>query len=90
MEKYSKAVRGMYPQFKKKGAHPMEKYIGGLAYSCGGKPEVAGYMGNGRNFTLIVGASKPDGWHREPSDPQDAVSKKCGKYWYVSVDGLIG
>lgn len=28
MEKYSKAVSEMYSQFKKKEAHPMEKYIG--------------------------------------------------------------
>lgn len=28
MEKYLKAVREMYSQFKKKEAHPMEKYIG--------------------------------------------------------------
>lgn len=26
MEKYSKAVREMYSQFKKKESHPMEKY----------------------------------------------------------------
>lgn len=36
MEKYSKAVSGMYSQFKQKEAHPMEKYIGRLAkVGCG-------------------------------------------------------
>lgn len=28
MEKYSKAVREMYSQFKKKEAHPMDWYAG--------------------------------------------------------------
>lgn len=31
MEKYSKAVSEMYSQFKKREAHPLEKYIGRLA-----------------------------------------------------------
>lgn len=43
MEKYSKAVSEVYSQFKQKEAHPMEKYIGRLAYFCGGKSEVGGY-----------------------------------------------
>ena len=57
MEKYSKAVREMYSQFKQKEdhpmemvsrfkqkeAHPMEKYIGRLARCTGGKvSEVVG------------------------------------------------
>jgi hypothetical protein len=66
----------------------MEKYIGRLAYFCGGKPEVAGYRDDGRNFTLIVDASKLEGWHWESLDPQDVVFKKCEKYRYVSVDDL--
>lgn len=47
MEKYSKAVSEMYSQFKQKEAHPMEKYIGRLAYTRGGKSEVVGYKENG-------------------------------------------
>lgn len=89
MEKYLKAVREMYTQFKKKEAHPMEKYIGRLAYFCGGKSEVVGYRDNGRNIALIVDASKLKGWQWEFLDPQDVVFKKCKKYWYVSVDDLI-
>lgn len=89
MEKYSKAVREMYSQFKKKEAHPMEKYIGRLAYFCGGKSEVVGYRDNEYNFPLIVDASKLEGWYWEFLDPQDVVAKKCERYWYVSVDELI-
>ena len=33
MEKYLSEVSEMYSQFKKKEAHPMEKYIGRLARS---------------------------------------------------------
>ena len=43
MKKYSKAVSGMYPQFKKKEAHPMEKYIGRLAKVGCGDLELMGY-----------------------------------------------
>lgn len=43
MEKYSKAVSEMYSQFKKKEAHPMEKYIGKHADYLGCEEEVVGY-----------------------------------------------
>lgn len=43
MEKYSKAVREMYSQFKKREAHPMEKYIGRLAKVDCGDLELMGY-----------------------------------------------
>lgn len=89
MEKYSKAVSEMYSQFKQKEAHPMEKYIGRLAYFFGGKSEVVGYRDIEYSFPLIVDASKHGGWSWEILDPQDVVAKKCEKYWYVSVDDLI-
>lgn len=89
MEKYLKAVSEMYSQFKKKEAHPMEKYIGRLVYFCGGQSEVVGYNDNEHRFPLIVDASKHGGWHCESLGPHDVVAKKCEKYWYVSVDDLI-
>lgn len=91
MEKYSKAVREMYSQFKKREAHPMEKYIGRLANYQGEKVEVVGYSHNelaGKDF-LIIDASKLEGWYWELLDPQDVVAKKCKRYWYVSVGDLI-
>lgn len=46
MEKYSKAVREMYSQFKQKEVHPMEKYIGRFANYGGEQLEVVGYRHN--------------------------------------------
>lgn len=89
MEKYSKAVREMYSQFKPKGAHPMEKYIGRLVGLSGEKLEVVGYRDNEYKFPLIVDASKIEGWYWEFLDPQDVVFKKCEKYWYASINELI-
>lgn len=43
MEKYLKTVREMYSQFKKKEAHPMEKYVGRLAKVDCGDLELMGY-----------------------------------------------
>lgn len=43
MEKYSKAVSGMYSQFKQTEAHPMERYIGRLAKLGCGDLELMGY-----------------------------------------------
>lgn len=43
MEEYSKAVSEMYSQFKKKEAHPMEKYIGKHVDYLGCEEEVVGY-----------------------------------------------
>ena len=40
MEKYLSAVREMYSQFKKKEAHPIEKYIGRLTNKEGEQLEV--------------------------------------------------
>ena len=89
MEKYSKAVSEMYSQFKQKEAHPMEKYIGRLAYFFGGKSEVVGYSCNelADEPLLIVDGSKNGGW--SALEPFDVVFKECERYWYVSVDDLI-
>lgn len=89
MEKYSKAVSEMYSQFKQKEAHPMEKYIGRLAYFYGGKSEVIGYSCNelADEPLLIVDASQNGGW--SALEPFDVVFKECEKYWCVSVDDLI-
>lgn len=88
-KKYSKAVSEMYSQFKQKEAHPMEKYIGRLAYFCGGKSEVVGYDDNEYSTLLIVDASKLGRLSWEFLGPHDVVTKKCEKYGYVSVDDLI-
>lgn len=89
MEKYLKAVSEMYSQFNQREVHPLEKYIGRLAYFFGGKSEVVGY---GRNELtdepmLIVAGSKNGGWSALGSS--DVVFKECERYWYVSVDDLI-
>lgn len=89
MEKYLKAVSEMYSQFKQKEAHPMEKYIGRLAYFFGGESEVVGYSYNelADEPLLIVDASRNNGW--SALEPFDVVFKECERYWYVSVDDLI-
>lgn len=88
MEKYSKAVSEMYSQFKKKEAHPLEKYIGRLANLCGRKTEVVGYCTDISSAPrLIVDASKCGGWTRV--EPQDVIFKKCDGYMYVSTNNLI-
>lgn len=89
MEKYLSAVSEMYSQFKKKEAHPMEKYIGRLAKCNGVKSEVVGYRDNEYIYPLIVDASKSEGWYEEFLDPQDVVVKKCKKYWYAGISELI-
>lgn len=89
MEKYSKAVREMYSQFKKGEAHPMEKYIGRLVNYYGKKMEVVGYSHNelaGKNL-LIVDASQSGGWSE--LGPADFVFKNCESYYYAGIDDLI-
>lgn len=91
MEKYSKAVREMYSQFKKKEAHPMEKYVGQLVSFSGKKVEVVGY-GHNKSVDeplLIIDASQARGWDRSVLGPFDVVFKECEKYWYVDINGLI-
>lgn len=90
MEKYSKAVSEMRSQFKKKEAHPMEKYIGKLVRSRRGEVlEVVGYTeyGDG-SYSLIADATLFGGWCALGVD--DVVFKDCESYWYVSINDLIG
>ena len=89
MEKYSKAVREMYSQFKHREANPMEKYIGRLANCYGEKMEVVGHSCNelAGEPLLIVDASKTEGW--TGLEPCDVIFKKCESYWYVSIKDLI-
>lgn len=89
MEKYSKAVSEMYSQFNQRKVHPLEKYIGRLAYFFGGESEVVGYSCNelADEPLLIVDASRNGGWSALESF--DVVFKECERYWYVSVDDLI-
>lgn len=90
MEEYSKAVSEMYSQFKKKEAHPMEKYIGRLAWCRGEKVEVVGYCTDMSGAPkLIVDSSKYWGWRQELIDPRDVVFKKCEGYLYVGIHSLI-
>ena len=86
MEKYSKAVSEMYSQFKKREAHPMEKYIGRHAIYWGRIREVVGYITwLGGSCSLIVDASEEeDGWDRLGDG--DVVFKECEYYWYVNIN----
>lgn len=88
MEKYLKAVREMYSQFKKKEAHPMEKYIGRYA-RCNGKiSEIVGYRCDTDNLgMLIVDASQSEGWTTLGFN--DVIIKRCEGYWYASINSLI-
>lgn len=88
MEKYLKAVSEMYSQFKKKEAHPMEKYIGHYA-RCNGKIlEIVGYRCDTDNLgMLIVDASQSEGW--TTLGLYDVIIKRCEGYWYASVSNLI-
>lgn len=89
MEKYLKAVSEMYSQFNQREVHPLEKYMGRLAYFFGGESEVVGYSCNklADEPLLIVDASQNGGWSALESF--DVVFKECERYWYVSVDDLI-
>lgn len=89
MEKYLKAVREMYSQFKKFEAHQMGKYIGRLANYYGEKMEVVGYRCNDLSYEplLIVDASQTDGW--STLEPSDVVFKECERYWYAEISDLI-
>ena len=89
MEKYSKAVSETYSQFKKREAHPMEKYMGRLANCYGEKLEVVGYSDNelADEPLLIVDSSKTAGW--SALEPFDVVFKECESYWYVSAGDLM-
>ena len=88
MEKYSKAVREMYSQFKKARAHPMEKYVGRHVFYFGSTLDVVGYRCDKDSpGMLIAEAPKSEGW--KIIGPHDVIFKACEKYWYASVDDLI-
>ena len=93
MEKYSKAVSEMYSQFKKEGAHPMEKYIGKHVVYWGKAREIVGYStGSDGSCCLIIDASKivcRSILSRSILRPTDIVFKECKSYWHVSVSNLI-
>lgn len=87
MEKYSKAVREMYSQFKQRKAHPMEKYIGRHASRGGQTGEVVGY--NTRTdvlCSLILDAS--DGGGPVRLRDGDVIVKECKSYLYASIYDL--
>lgn len=82
----------MYSQFKKKEAHPFEKYIGRLANCNGEKVEVVGYSCNELiedESLLIVDASKIKSWSWDYLDAEDVVFKKCEAYCYANTNDLI-
>lgn len=90
MEKYSEAVGGACPRSNRGEAHPLEKYMGRLAYFFGGVSEVVGYSHNGLagGPLLIVDASRNGGW--TALGPSDVVFRECERYWYVGVNDLMG
>ena len=89
MEKYLKAVSEMYSQFKKREAHPLEKYIGRSVIHRGKRLEVVGYSRTDSEdrLPLIVDASQTGGWSL--LGLFDVVFKECESYWYVSIKDLI-
>lgn len=89
MEKYSNAVSGMYSQFGKREAHPMEKYLGRSVIYRGKKLVVVGYShnGTGNEPLLIVDASQSGGWSCLCED--DVVFKRCAAYSYAIISNLI-
>lgn len=88
MEKYLSAVSEMYSQFKKKEAHPMERYIGRHIRRNGKILEVVGYRYDTDNLgMLIVGASQGEGW--KTLGFYDVIIKKREGYWYASNSSLI-
>lgn len=88
MEKYLKAVSEMYSQFKQREVHPMEKYIGRLAWCYGKKAEVVGYMCDMSSTSKLI-VDVPRCWGRPYLEPQDVVFKECKGYLYVSISALI-
>lgn len=88
MEKYSSAVSEMYSQFKKKEAHPLEKYIGRHVVRRGQTREIVGYtVWTDGAPCLIAEASADDGWTW--LDENDVIVKKCEGYLYVGTKALI-
>jgi len=90
MEKYSKAVREMYSQFKEVEHHRVEEYIWRLGNYKGEQLEVVGYWEDmDGTCALIVDGTKIKGWCREMLDPMDMVFKDCEEYAYVGINDLI-
>lgn len=90
MEMYSSAGIEVYLQFKKREAHPMEKYIGRWAKCYGERLEVVGYTCDNDGIAmLIAGASKMKACYWDYLDAEDVVFKRCEAYCYVSVTDLI-
>lgn len=88
MEKYLSAVSEMYSQFKKKEAHPMERYIGKHVVYLGEIREVVGYtLQPVGPFDLIVDASGAGGWM--VLGPHDVIFKECGDYRYAISSDVI-
>ena len=88
MEKYLRTVSDMYSQFKKREAHPMEKYIGRLVNYYGEEVEVVGYCADMSSLAkLIIDVSQVGGWSELA--PSDVVFKECNYYWYISINDLI-
>ena len=89
-DRYSKAVREMYSQFKKSEAHPAEKYIGRLVVCRGVACEVVGYRGcTDGTWAPIVDGTKIMGWGGEVLDTRDVIFKDCERYSYMSIKDLI-
>ena len=89
MEKYSKAVSGMYSQSGKGEARPSEKYTGRSAYGCGEKSEVAGYRKDtDETRALIADGTKIKSWCRGRTDNQCVVFKNCECYYFVGIGDL--
>ena len=77
-------------KFKKREAHPAEKYIGRLAYFFGEKLEVVGYRNDTGSARLLIADGtkiKASGW--KLLDTWDVVFKNCEIYCYVTIDDLI-
>lgn len=92
MEKYSKAVREMYAQFKKVEAHPMEKYVGRYVRYGGQKVEVVGYYkcpDCDDGCLLIVDGASLGGRRWKSLGSNDVTFKDCESYYYVLVYDLI-
>lgn len=74
-------------EFKKREAHPLEKYVGQLVSFSGEKVEVVGYYADMSSIAkVIVDASQIGGW--TVLERNDVIFKECGIYWYISIDDL--
>lgn len=80
----------MYSQFKKKEAHPMEKYIGRHVVCMGREKEVVGYTKRpDGSYGLIIDSSQGGGRLDRVRAVRRCIQKVQKKYWYVSINDLI-